>query len=377
MNNVKKGVLLILMPFLVSISFLISCSKHTGPENSEILYPVRTGGVVIADSTNQLKSVWQSLQVVDTRKKAYGIDFRNRRVFVFCLESGDLAYIGGRGRGPREMLNPVQISVKNEHEIYVYDSSLDLLAHIIDDEISEKIPGFLIHEVWLRHTYGFFWNNHLITSIEDPASIQSMNFDDARPLAMLNLDEMRLSKHGRISPGLARYDTFDKYPLLAMDKNRDTIYYVFHDDYTVMRHSLTDDSSSVASLYKPQKMRIRSMSVDLNNPEIHSREFSNKLQLDRSVVVGLEVIEDNLVVVWQNATEQYLSNRHPDHLDFFGVMYDLPHLSNPREFSLPGKLLGRYGNSLLIEENDDPVEYTIGFYELLNENVLENRKPGK
>jgi hypothetical protein len=84
--------------------------------------------------------------------------------------------------------------------------------------------------------------------------------------------------------------------------------------------------------------------------------------LDQSMLTSLEIIDNKLIAVWQNFTRDYYKDRHPDNIDYFGVIYDLPAFQNPREFTPPGKVVGVYGNKLMILENDDPLEFTIGFY---------------
>lgn len=105
-------------------------------------------------------------------------------------------------------------------------------------------------------------------------------------------------------------------------------------------------------------------SIPVSPGRIGSPESAKIQGLDGSTIVGIGTIENQLITVWQNYTEAYYDDgQDPKDLEFFGVIYDLPHLDNSREFSLPGKFLGTYKNKLMVEENDDPLEYKIGYYE--------------
>jgi hypothetical protein len=350
------------IPFLVSIFFLACDGPVVQEEHSQIWNATKEREIVIVDESNQLNLIWQGLQTDEVNGIAYGIDFRTNLAFGFSLEDGKLKYIGSKGRGPEEMLQPVQITLSDYKNMYIYDSSLDLISHAVDFEIIDKRPGFLRHDVWLRHTYGYYYEGKIYTSIEDPSSIQSRNFNEAKPIAALDLESGSLTKHGAVSPTIYKGDSFDKYPVLAFDPREHYLYYVFFDDYSVMRYCLRGDTTSVVGSFVPGSFRIRSMDVDFNRSESYSREFSNRLMLNRSELIGLVVVDDMLIVIWQNVTQAYISNRNPQNLHFFGVIYSLNDYQVLGEITLPGKLLGTYDGMLLIEEDDDPMNYTIGFY---------------
>lgn len=124
--------------------------------------------ITLSGDGYQGSGIAEGLRVQDSLKVAYGIDFRSGRVYKLSLSDGSVRFISNRGKGLLEMETPSQISLKTPNEFFVYETSLDLISRFVDDTKVEKLPGWLSHNVWLRHTYGFYWNNNLITAKVEP-----------------------------------------------------------------------------------------------------------------------------------------------------------------------------------------------------------------
>ncbi|TVQ13946.1 MAG: hypothetical protein EA364_05260 [Balneolaceae bacterium] len=129
----------------------------------------------------------EGIQVIEELDMAFGIDFRIRRPFRFSLLTGNLEFLSNPGRGPGELSIPSQITVKNSREFYVYDTSQDMIAYFVDDQIVGKLPGYTRKNIWLRNPYGQYWKNSLFTPIKDPQRILAMDFDQAKPIARFHL----------------------------------------------------------------------------------------------------------------------------------------------------------------------------------------------
>lgn len=164
MNNLfyAKGVLL-----LVSLFSIHGCAEE-GEVTREYSEIARTGGIVVNSEADQPQSIWGNLSVVDEAGMAFGIDFRKRLPFKLALETGRFYHLSSPGAGPQELRMPSQISVKNDSIYYVYDTALDAIARFKNDQITEKLPGYLEHNVWVRNPKGFVSGNTLITSIKEP-----------------------------------------------------------------------------------------------------------------------------------------------------------------------------------------------------------------
>lgn len=310
----------------------------------------------------QLTSIDEGLRTIDSSGAAYGIDFRSGRVYKISLDDGSVRFLTTKGRGPLEMDTPSQISIKSSNEFYVYDTSLDLISRFVDDHIVEKFPGWLRNNVWLRHTYGFYWNYHLVTAIEEPEAINSMNFDEARPIAMMNLDDYSVTLHGEMSPTIDKIDSANKNPIIALDAKREHVYYAFSSDYTIMRYCLNSGATEVASSFKHPEMRERSIEINSNQPP--NWTTARTYGLDSSTHFFLEVLDDEnkLISIWQNATEAFYETRDPAHYEYFGLVYDLHDLSNPRPLEINGMPLSIFNNRLLILDFTEDLEFVIGVY---------------
>lgn len=359
----KIGVLL-----AVSLFYFNSCAGKDESEagsKSNTIDIVKVGSIQLQDSIDQAENIMEGLHVVDELGIAYGIDYRKRLPYKLSLLTGDFQHLSSPGSGPKELRSPSQLSMKDSSEFYVYDTSLDIVAHFVNDELVEKTEGFLKHNVWLRNTKGYYWKGHIITSIKEPDKVNAYDFKNAKPLAFLNLADSTLMNYGEFSPTVDELDPNYKYPMITFHHNSKAVFYVFKTDFTVMKYDIQRDTTFAVGHYKPQQMRERTVPVDPDNSDV--RRMARIYGLDLSKVVEVDTIDQKLIVVWQNATKESYDQRGytTKHNKYFGVLYDLPDMANPREFSLPGKFLGAWENRLLVQENDDPLEFLIGFYEFL------------
>ena len=359
LNTSIKGALILML-------LLVFNCKESKVEITQVQL-LKEGEIVLNDNQDRVANIMEGLQVTENGH-AYGIDFITKLPFILSLKSGDVKFLSSKGRGPKELLQPVQLILKNDKELYVYDSALDKIAHFVNDEIVDKLPGYSRDNIWLRNSYGFYFNNHLITAFIDPTMINTdkLNYEEARSLAFYNLADSTTNKRGRLSPTLDKLDSYGKYPLMAMDDKEEVIYYVFSMDHTVMKYDIKRDSSWVVGTYKPEKIRTRSLKVDYRKaPTLQS---AKKYGLDITRLVGIEIIDDELLIVWQNAQPEFYDQRNSSNKlrDYFGILYDLDDFNQVAELSLPGKFLGTYENTIMIEENENLDTYTIGFYKIAN-----------
>lgn len=362
MANDKRVVVLL---NLVLLLFLVGCKKQISTTEQGVIKKTRQ--ITLNDSVDQVANIMEGLQSVENKGLLYGIDFRTQRPFKISVSTGNVEFLSSKGRGPKELSLPAQVTIKNDSVFYVYDTAQDIYAKFSNDEIIEKYPGLIEQGIWLRNTYGEIWNNQLVTGIVEPGRINSLNFDDARALSIYDIKSGTTRLTAKLSPSIDKLDNAYKYPVIKLDKEAEVIYFVFSADYSVMKYDLNNDSTSVFSSYSPSNIRIRSKAVSYN--ETPTPQTAKEFGLDLSLVVGLEIIEDKLVVVWQNGTEKYYEKRGASNelRDYFGVIYDLEGKVQPKEINLPGKLIGSYGNQLLIEESDDLDNYVIGFYNIVED----------
>lgn len=354
---------MVILLLVISLTFSLSCTSEKNDESLISASIQREGQTVLNDNIDQVSFVAGQLIVNEQSDTAYGIDFKLRRPFRFSLETGDFQFISTPGRGPLEVTLPNQLIAKNDSTILLYDVSQDAIAIFKNNVIVDKRPGFLSHNVWLRNAIGFFWNGHIITAIEEPEKVLNNQIKDSRPLALLNLEKNALSLHGRVSPSIDELDNTMKHPMIVLNDINDDIFYVYYADHTVMRHNLKTDVTDIFSAYIPRNFRTRSERANLSLPP--TIESARAIGLDMSNVIGLDIYSNMLFVAWQNLLPSFYELGSSDeHIVFFGVLYDLETGTVIGEVDLPGRYLGRYKDMMLIQENEDPLHYQIGWYRI-------------
>ena len=363
----KKGVLISVLPLCL---LLFSCSQ-AGKDNRQGVKTIeveRTGGVTVDPEGDQLAEFFEGMAISDSLDMAYGVDLRVRKAFQLSLETGEARYLAPDGRGPKELSNPVLLTMKNENEFLIYDVALDQVAEYRDGEIVNKYPGFTSYGVWIRNFNGFYYNGFIITGVVDPEKVRAMDFDNAKPLAFLDFKNENLEKKGDFSPTIDRLDSDSKYPVIYYDSEYNTIFYLFINDHTLMAYDLEQDEASALVSYKPKPFRTKTISVQ--GSTAGNMNAAMELGLNISTALEIDRIGNQLVVVWKNNNEEYYEDASDVgsgnmYMDFYGVLYDLPDLTNPREFTLPGKFHGVYKNKMLITDNYGAEELQLSFYEFV------------
>ncbi len=354
-----------LSAFCLSVLLGTSCTSEQEAE-SESAGLVRTGEVVVNNSVDQPESIVKGLYGLSGDSLVYGIDFRRSLPYQLNLANGNFRHLAESGRGPQELELPSQVTVKNSGELYVYDTSLDLISHFKDGRITGKMSGYLEQGIWLRHPRGLYRNGKLITPAKEPEHLNALRFDRAHPIAILDLESGEAKMAGKLSPTLDELDSFLKYPYLAIDDENGMIYYVMNTDYTIMRYHLDSGETEVVSDIRPQAFRTRTLPFDHNNTYHFSLQYSRQINLDLTRVTEAGIVNDFLIVAWHNANDGILESAYhdPQNYDHFGIAYSLPDADRAWQFTLPGSLLGFWNDHLLIAENDDILEYTIGLYQI-------------
>lgn len=352
---------------LIAIAAVIhSCGSEDMGSQTESAGLVRSGEVVINNSVDQPESIVKGIYGPKGDSLVFGMDLKRKLPYQLNLSNGDFRFLGASGRGPQELELASQIAVKSVDELYVYDTALDQISHFIGNRITEKKPGYLEQGIWLRHMRGHYRDGVLYTSAKEPEYLNALQFDQARPIAIMDLETGEAKLVGELSPSLDELDSFLKYPYLALDDGAGVLYYVFNTDYSVMRYDLESGRTERVSDIRPQAFRTRTMPFDHNNSYHFSMQYSRQLNLDLTRVMEVGIVNDFLVVVWRNANEGILESAYhdPQNYDHFGIAYSLPDFARAWQFTLPGPLLGFWNDHLLIEENDDIMEFAIGFYQI-------------
>lgn len=371
LNNQQKRRRLIwggLFAALPLCLLLWSCSSGEMDNRQEVgtIEVVRTGGVTVDPESDDLAEIMEGLVVSDSLGIAYGVDLRVMKAYQLDLEIGEVNYLAPEGRGPEELNIPVQITKKAENNFLIYDNGLDVIAEHRNGAIQQKVPGFLEHGVWVRNFNGFYHDGSIITGIVDPEKVRSLDFENAKPLAFLDYKSGEMVKKGEFSPTVDHLDSDNKYPVVYFDEDLNTVFYLFRNDYTVMAYNLDEDTTTALDSYRPTKFRTKTIAVQ--GSTAGNRDAAMALGLDITIALGIDRVGDHLIVVWNNYNEGFyeeMGDFTPGNVDYFGVMYDLPGFSNPREFTLPGKFLGTYRNKLLVEEELGGMDLKMGFYEFV------------
>lgn len=359
MERIVSNILLIVFCSII----VQACTKEDRAKNGTIVQLKKTSELDINVTDNALGEFLGENLVDEENGYLYGVDLRARTAYRISLETGEATSLAPEGRGPQELSMPVQIAI-GENRIKIYDNSQNVIALYNGKSILDKFPAYGEHSVWVRGYAGYVWGEKLITSIEDPETVRELNFDEASPIGVFNYQENELKKVARFSPTVDKLDAEYKYPIIWFDSEEDVILYMLRTDHTLMEYDLATGEAKVIDGHKHPKYRVRSKAVSPGG----SSSISAAMELGTSMsqVIGINRVENRIIVIWQNLNEGYYESQGDDssgNVDYFGVGYDLTEPGKVVEFELPGRFLGVYDHQLMIEENMGAAELVIGFYE--------------
>lgn len=359
MERIVSNILLI----IVSVFVFQSCINRDNELNGISAQLMKVSELDVNNTDNEIGEFSGELIVIEESGYLFGVDLRARTAYQISLETGEAKSLAPEGRGPHELSMPVQI-VKGENQIKIYDNSQDVIALHDGEAVVDKFPAYGEHGIWPRGYAAYEWQGELITAIEDHEHVRAMEFDKARPLALLNYRDGELRKTGSFSSTVDDIDAENKYPLIYLDEQEGWVYYMLRTDYTLMKFDLNSEETNEMASYRHKKYRERKQSRQSGRSG--SVQAAMALGTSMSQVIGISRIGDKIIVVWQNYNEGFYENQgddSPGNVDYFGVGYDLSDMNQVIEFDLPGRFLGVYRDQLLIEENMSNYELVIGFYE--------------
>src|SRR5690554_3090087 len=112
---------IILIGLSIVLSLVLS-GCNDSPKPLPTMNLERAGGIVINDEEDLLAHISEGLIALPEQEALYGLDFRSKRPFRISVSTGKAQFLSSRGKGPLELMQPVQIIKKNDQEFYVYDS---------------------------------------------------------------------------------------------------------------------------------------------------------------------------------------------------------------------------------------------------------------
>jgi len=359
-----KRVISIILFIVVYTLTVQGCTKKGNEGNSSYVQLTKVSELDVNITDNTFGEFLGEIVVDEERGYFYGVDLRARTAYRISVETGKATSLAPEGRGPRELSMPVQIAI-GENRIIIYDNSQNVIALHDDKSIIEKFPAYGEHSVWVRGYAGYVWREKLITSIVDPETVRELNFEEAAPIGIFDYQNNEIETVAHFSPTVDELDAEFKYPVIWLDSEEDIVWYMLRADHTLMKYDLDTGETDAIADHKHSKYRVRSKEVNPGG----SSSISAAMELGTSMsqVIGINRVENRIIVIWQNFNEGYYEGRgddSPGNADYFGVGYDLTDPDRVIEFDLPGRFLGVYSDQLMIEENMNNSELVIGFYEL-------------
>ena len=340
-----------------------ACAKQDNTKSVTVVQLEKASELDI-NNTNYALGEFLGENIVDEENGyLYGVDLRARTAYRISLETGAATSLAPEGRGPHELSMPVQIA-KGDNRIKIYDNSQNVIALHDGKSIIEKYPAYGEHPVWVRGYAGYIWRENLITSIVEPGTVRELNFEEAAPVGIFDYQKNEIETVAHFSPTVDELDAEFKYPVIWLDPEEDVVWYMLRTDHTLMKYELESGETDVIAGHKPSKYRVRSKEVSPGGSS--SITAAMELGTNMSQVIGINRVENRIIVVWQNLNDGYYENQgddSPGSVDYFGVGYDFSDPGQVFEFDIPGRFLGVYRDQLLIEENMGAAELVIGFYE--------------
>lgn len=282
--------------------------------------------------------------------------------FLISRGSKIFSIIGGKGRGPKEFVDISSYNFDEEGNLVVHDNGLGLiktfdlsgeLIHTTKVQPSKKfaIIGQYLYTFQGQYVFGILQHEYL------------SNLDEAWNSSLAGF----YSKEGKITESFGVYDPYiksikhyDVYSVINVDRDNSILLSTQGTIYRIQMYDLNTKERIAYFGYKSSNFKEIDEEIDSHEPLSIRKEKS----INQSFTSGVYFTSKYVILAFQNLSMEWFTSSDPRTKQYYIAVYDRETKDFLDELLLPYPLANIMDGRLYLLENDNPVEYTLGIYEL-------------
>lgn len=356
----KKPMRLTLIILLVIIT---SCTKGEKP-NSVELELVKVDEVILKPSQQDMFGNFRERFKISKDGKMFVFADRiKEKVYLFDNRGNFINRIGEPGKGPKGILSVNGFAVDNNNNIIILDMRQRLLKVFdVEGQLLSSTTIFEDEDIASSSPLEFHVNGGAIyipiiemKYFENPAK--------SRLIGKFNYNGQLDTLYGQFDPFINEDKNY-KFSNRLLITEEEVIYSNLQTSPFIFEYNLTKNELYQFGIRSPSfRLPNKEIAPGLPIPEISKRAVGT------SYVIGLYEVGSSLIQHYQSMTEEWFETVDYSEKKNFLVVYDREDREYKGELSTPHTLASVSENKLYFIEDFNPDNYTLGIYELV-ENEL-------
>lgn len=278
---------------------------------------------------------------------------------------GNLLFIVGKqGKGPQEFIDISSWNFDDYDNLIIFDQGQRMVK--IFDQRGEHIKSVKVfsNEELLEYSRILFARDSLIyMGVLEARYSNFENIEDSKLIGVLDYNGKLRKLIGTYDPYVTLATMYTSQPIFDIDFQKRKIYSSHMNSYRIQIFNLKANNRLAYFGYKSPHFIESAEEISPFAPKYKRREMA----LNQSFTKGLYVTDKYILLYFYNLTEKWYKTRSPIDKEYFISIFDKKKHNFIGEIRLPFSLGSVHNNRLYLVENNNPDNYTVGIYELLEE----------
>ena len=273
-----------------------------------------------------------------------------------------ISIIGSKGRGPKEFINVSSFDFNQKGHLVIYDSTQQLVkifnlsgalleSFKIDPSKQFAITARYLFPIQEKYLFGVIQREYLA------------NLDKAWESGLIG----SYNKAGNLIDSFGKYDSYLKsvkhynvLPVINVDLDNSLLFSSHGASYRIQIYDLNTRKRIAYFGYKSYDFKEIDEEVDARMPNVERLRKT----LKQSYTTGVYFTSKYVILTFQNLSMEWHTTKNSNAKQYYLAVYDRNTKDFVDEILLPYPLENIIDGKLYLLENDNPVEYTLGIYEL-------------
>tara|TARA_R110002124_G_scaffold120157_2_gene278015 strand:+ start:676 stop:1797 length:1122 start_codon:yes stop_codon:yes gene_type:complete len=305
----------------------------------------------------------------DTSGNMYFFDTIESKFIIYDNKGRFLKTLGRVGRGPIEFELVYGYTLDNKNNLYVYDDALRRIK-VIDDSLK-------LSSSYAIDNKSYYITSHDLEVVNDNLYLGILGIEAASvtdnseklinsPLIMFydienQLEEKRYNYIGTYDPYLMEIESYYYRPIFSIDRKKETILVSHQNSYRFQEFDLKTGNLIKYFGFKSENYGEGEKKSSRNKNR--KENFVNTLSESNNEMVF--TTDEFIGNFYLSGTEQWFDSKDLSDLRYFLSIYSRENYTYLTTFQVDYRLIKVHDNKFYFIENENPEEFKIGVYELI------------
>lgn len=287
------------------------------------------------------------------------------RQFIITDNQGVIqSVISGKGRGPGEIVRAGGYNFDEENRLVVYDEGqMRITIFNLDGDI-EKTAKIESNNYQFGGRNLHIYDSRIYTDIIDQSLLGDLSEAwQSDLIGVYNYDGNLLQTLGQYDPAVKEANTYLIFPHITIDYQNDIVISAQSSGYQIQSFDLKSKKRIARFGRKTSNFQESEEYISPNQ----SRQKIREQSVGVSFVASVHSLSDYIILHFENLTELFFKTNNFNDKKHFVSIYDKETYNSYGDIPLPFAVGNIFKDKFYLIEDDNPDNYTIGVYELVEE----------